>query len=187
MRDPRLHRRKFLRYLAASPLLANRAWADAIGSLAAASGAAGSLETGPQQGGAPWQINAPEAARSVFDFEAVAATRIPPAHFGFLQTGVDGETTLRANREALAELYLNPRVLSGGSRPDMSLELFGKRWETPIVLAPAGSQRAFHPDGEVATARAAGKQRNLQILSTVSTTSLEEVNAAYGAPVWYQL
>ena len=104
-----------------------------------------------------------------------------------MQTGVDGETTLRANREAFDDLYLNPRVLSGKTEIDMGVELFGQRWDTPIVLAPAGSQRAFNPEGELATARAAGKQGNLQILSTVSTTSVEDVVAAYGAPVWYQL
>jgi isopentenyl diphosphate isomerase/L-lactate dehydrogenase-like FMN-dependent dehydrogenase len=150
--------------------------------VAAASGTAG-CQTAP----APQPIGSAGAAQNVFDFEAVAARNVPPAHFGFLQTGVDGEATLRANRTAFDDLYLNPRVLSGTARVDMSTELFGERWKTPIVLAPAGSQRAFHPEGEIATARAAGNQDNLQILSTVSTTSVEDVVAAYGGPVWYQL
>ena len=177
-----------MQYLAASPLLAQSVLAETVGTIVKSGNSTeAATGKGPQGGTAPWQIGSPAEARSVFDFEVVAADRIPPAHFGFLQTGVDGETTLRANREAFGDLYLKPRVLAGSSRIDMSTELFGERWETPIVLAPAGSQRAFNPEGELATARAAGKQRNLQILSTVSTTSVEDVIAAYGAPVWYQL
>jgi isopentenyl diphosphate isomerase/L-lactate dehydrogenase-like FMN-dependent dehydrogenase len=188
-----LHRRRFLRYLAASPLLAQSVLAETVGAVAQRGQAAVAsegmrlLDASLQEGRAPWQIASPEEARSVFDFEVAAARRLPPAHFGYMQTGVDAETTLRANREAFGDLYLNPRVLTGQTRIDMGVELFGQRWETPIVLAPAGSQRAFNPEGELATARAAGKQGNLQILSTVSTTSVEDVVAAYGAPVWYQL
>jgi isopentenyl diphosphate isomerase/L-lactate dehydrogenase-like FMN-dependent dehydrogenase len=77
--------------------------------------------------------------------------------------------------------------LSGVTQPDMSVQLFGRKWPTPIILDPVGSQRAFHEDGEVATARAAKKRNHLQILSTVSTTSVEEVTKERGAPIWYQL
>ena len=178
-RDTVLERRRFLRFLAGSPLLAK----GAVGAAMAALASRASAETP----GFPSLIESPGEALSVFDFEAVAARTVPPAHFGFLQTGVDGETTLRANRSAFEALYLRPRVLTGRPEVDTRTELFGESWETPIVLAPAGSQRAFHPEGELASARAAGKQRNLQILSTVSTSSIEDVNAAYGAPVWYQL
>jgi isopentenyl diphosphate isomerase/L-lactate dehydrogenase-like FMN-dependent dehydrogenase len=69
----------------------------------------------------------------------------------------------------------------------MSLELLNQKLTTPIIIAPAGSQRAFHPDGELATARAARSRNHLQILSNVSTTSIEDVIAARGAPVWFQL
>ncbi|MGE4652415.1 MAG: alpha-hydroxy acid oxidase [Myxococcota bacterium] len=178
-RDTVLERRRFLRFLAGSPLLAK----GAVGAAMAALASRASAETP----GFPSLIESPGEALSVFDFEAVAARTVPPAHFGFLQTGVDGESTLRANRSAFEALYLRPRVLAGRPEVDTRTELFGESWETPIVLAPAGSQRAFHPEGELASARAAGKERNLQILSTVSTSSIEDVNAAYGAPVWYQL
>jgi 4-hydroxymandelate oxidase len=70
---------------------------------------------------------------------------------------------------------------------DTSVSLFGTTWESPIVLDPVGSQRAFHPDGELATARAAQSKKHLQILSTVSSTGVEDVTAARGAPIWYQL
>ncbi len=73
------------------------------------------------------------------------------------------------------------------SKVDISTELFGTTWKTPIILAPAGSQKAFHPDGEVATARAAGARGHLQILSTGATASLAEVTTARGGPIWFQL
>jgi isopentenyl diphosphate isomerase/L-lactate dehydrogenase-like FMN-dependent dehydrogenase len=69
----------------------------------------------------------------------------------------------------------------------MSVNLFGTTWDSPIVLDPVGSQRAFHDDGELATARAAQSKKHLQILSTVSSRSVEDVTAARGAPIWYQL
>ncbi len=70
---------------------------------------------------------------------------------------------------------------------DTSVTLFGRTYESPIALAPIGSQRAFHPDAEGAVARAARARKHLQILSTVSSTSVETVNAERGEPVWYQL
>jgi isopentenyl diphosphate isomerase/L-lactate dehydrogenase-like FMN-dependent dehydrogenase len=73
------------------------------------------------------------------------------------------------------------------SKVDTSVNLFGTTWETPIVIAPVGSQRAFHPEGELAVARAGNARKNLQILSTVTTTSIEDVTGAAGRPVWFQV
>jgi isopentenyl diphosphate isomerase/L-lactate dehydrogenase-like FMN-dependent dehydrogenase len=69
----------------------------------------------------------------------------------------------------------------------MSLELFGMRLNSPLILCPVGSQRAFHPDGEVAVARAAQAKGNLQILSTQTSIGVEDVIKARGGPIWYQL
>lgn len=69
----------------------------------------------------------------------------------------------------------------------MSVEILGTRWPTPIVLAPVGSQQAFHPDGEIASARAARSRNHLQLLSTVASTPIEQVAEARGAPIWFQL
>jgi isopentenyl diphosphate isomerase/L-lactate dehydrogenase-like FMN-dependent dehydrogenase len=132
-------------------------------------------------------ISSPDEALNVFDFEAVARAELPPAHYGYLATGVDGDATLRANREGFGKLQLRPRRLVDVSRVDTSLEIFGERWDTPIGIAPCGSQRAFHPQGEAAVARAARSRGHTQILSTVTTTSVEEVVEARGEPVWYQL
>ena len=132
-------------------------------------------------------IPSPDQALDVFDFEATARATLPPAHFGYIATGVDGDATLRANREGFDRFQLRVRRLVDVHQVDTSVELFGTRWATPIVLAPAGSQRAFHDEGELAVARAARSRGHLQILSTVSSTSVEDVISARGAPVWYQL
>jgi isopentenyl diphosphate isomerase/L-lactate dehydrogenase-like FMN-dependent dehydrogenase len=153
-------RRRFLRYLAASPLLAL-----------------------PQSG----PISDPAEALNVFDFHDVAKAVLPKAHYGYMATGVDDDRTLHANSEAFQRYQLRMRRLIDVRKVDTSVELLGSRWETPIFLCPVGSQRAFHADGEIAVARAARAKGHLQILSTNTTSSVEEVSEARGAPVWYQL
>src|SRR5437016_6064218 len=69
----------------------------------------------------------------------------------------------------------------------MSTEILGLKLDSPIIIAPTGSNRAFHPDGEIAVAKAAKAGNHLQILSTVATTSIEDAIAARGAPMWFQL
>ncbi len=182
-------RRGFLRYLAGSPLLAGAGlytWPvaeSAVGRLDDEI-AAEIAQFVSEQGRV---VYSPEQAVNVFDLEATARKNVPPSHFAYMATGVDGEVTLRANREALASIQLRARRLVDVSEIDMSTEIFGRRWETPIVIQPCGSQKAFHPEGEVAVARAARARGHLQMLSTVTTSAVEEVNEARGEPVWYQL
>lgn len=126
-------------------------------------------------------------ALDVFDFERVARKVLPPAHFGYLATGVDGDETLHANRAGFANYSLRVRRMMDLAKTDTSVNLFGTTWDTPIFLDPVGSQRAFHADGELAVARAAKSKKHLQVLSTVASTSVEDVTAARGAPIWYQL
>jgi isopentenyl diphosphate isomerase/L-lactate dehydrogenase-like FMN-dependent dehydrogenase len=132
-------------------------------------------------------ITSPEQALDVFDFERLARSKLPPAHFGYLATGVDGDATLAANSAGFQRYSLRVRRLVGVGTPDMSVKLFDRTWPSPIVIDPVGSQRAFHPDGETGTAKAAASRQALQVLSTVSSTGVEDVNAARGEPVWYQL
>ena len=119
--------------------------------------------------------------------ERVAETTVPTAHFGYIQTGVDGEETQRNNRAALEDMYIRARRLVDVSRLDTRVTLFGREWPSPVIVAPCGSQRGFHDEGELATARAAQAQNHLQVLSSVSSTEVEAVNEARGEPVWYQL
>jgi 4-hydroxymandelate oxidase len=123
----------------------------------------------------------------VFDFEPVMKKNVPPAHFGYMATGADDEMTLRANREGFRKFELRPRRLTDVSQIDMSADILGVSYDSPIVIAPTGSNRAFHADGELAVAKAAKTGNHLQILSSVATLSIENAIAARGAPVWFQL
>ncbi len=171
-------RRAFLRWVAGSPLLS-------FAGLQACT--IGREERSTSARELDQLIASSDDAINVFDFEAVARNNLPPAHFGYMATGVDDDATLRANREGYSRLFVRPRRLVDVTNVDMGVELFGERWETPIVISPCGSQRAFHPQGELAVANAARTRNHLQVLSTVTTTSVEDVAEARGAPVWYQL
>ena len=190
--DRETSRRHFLKFLLGSPLLAG-AGLPFVGSAtrpALESGAeldAMALAEYMQQAQSAPLIQSAEQAVNVFDLQAAAREKIPVAHYAYLATGVDDDATLEANRQGFADLRLNARRLVDVSNIDMSVELLGVEWPTPIIIAPCGSQRAFHDDGELAVARAARAGNHLQVLSTVTTTSVEDVTAARGAPIWYQL
>src|SRR5712671_1955379 len=177
------NRRRFLQFLAASPLAgtAGYGWAQLLPK---------SRVSDPAMW-APLEpdklIKSPKEAINVFDFEPVMRQNVPPAHFGYMASGIDDEVTLRANREDFLKLQLRPRRLVDVSKVDMSTEILGVKYPTPIIIAPVGGQKAFHAEGEIAVARAAKAGNHLQILSTATTSSVEEVTAARGAPVWYQL
>src|SRR5512141_1251279 len=127
-------RRRFLQFLAASPLLPHlRA----------------------QQLSKPQDLTKAEDGLSVMDFEAAAKRALPPAHWGYMTSGVDDDFTLKANHEAFQHYRLRVHRLVDGSTPDLRTDIFGQTWETPIFICPCGSQRAFHTDGELGTARAA--------------------------------
>jgi isopentenyl diphosphate isomerase/L-lactate dehydrogenase-like FMN-dependent dehydrogenase len=171
-------RRRLLKFLAASPLFARGALAEGLRQADPADWAPRDLDK---------LIADPTQALDVFDFEPVMKKNVPPAHFGYMATGVDDEMTLRANREGFRKFELRPRRLVDVSKIDMSAEILGAKYDSPIVIAPTGSNRAFHPDAEVAVAKAAKLGNHLQILSTVATTSIEDAIAARGAPLWFQL
>jgi len=94
---------------------------------------------------------------------------------------------LRANREGFLKFQLRPRRLNDVSKVDMSVELFGTRYASPIFVCPTGGNKFFHPDGEVAVGRAARTGDHLQILSTSANDPVEDVTKARGAPIWFQL
>jgi 4-hydroxymandelate oxidase len=167
-------RRRFLEFLAASPYVA------------ACGGVAAYLEGAFAQG-APDPIDAPAEALSVFDFEEVAHRKVQPGHWAYMASGVDNDETLRANREGFRHLELRPRRLRDATKIDMRVELFGIAYESPIFTCPTGGERSFFTDGELSVARATKARGALQVLSTSTSTPVEEVNEAHGRPVWYQL
>src|ERR1700752_3298531 len=125
-------RRKFLQFLAASPLLAGSdlaAWAT---------------ET-PSRLPDPmiWSprtldklISSPREAINVFDFEPVMAKNVPPAHFGYMASGIDDEVTLRANREGFLKYQIRPRRMVDVSKVDTSVDFLGMKFDIPIIIAP---------------------------------------------------
>src|SRR5882762_8405606 len=183
MLDQATSRRRFLQFLAGSPLFASVS--------ALAEGPAAGVKLPDPIMWAPLRtdnlIKSPKDAINVFDFEPVARVNIPPAHFGYMASGIDDEVTLRANREGFLKFQLRPRRLVDVSKVDMSVDLLGVKYDTPIIIAPVGGQQSFHPEGEVAVAKAAKRGNHLQILSTSTNTGVEEVTAARGQPLWYQL
>jgi 4-hydroxymandelate oxidase len=177
-------RRKFLQFIAASPLAASSGAAIAE-TLLPKPKLPDPLMWAPQE--AAQLIKSPKEAINVFDLEPVCRQNVPPAHFGYMASGIDDEVTLRANREGFLKFQLRPRRLVDVSKVDMSTSILGVKYDSPIVLAPVGGQRSFHADGEVGSAKAAKAGNHLQILSTATSMSVEDVSAARGAPIWYQL
>jgi 4-hydroxymandelate oxidase len=182
--DQATSRRKFLRFLAASPLLAGSdlaAWAASE---------TPNLLPDPMLWGhrsLDRLITSPKEAINVFDFEPVMFKNVPPAHFVYMASGIDDEVSLRANREGFQKFVLRPRRLVDVRKVDMSVDILGTRYPSPIMLAPVGGHRMFHSEGELDTARGAKPGNHLQILSTATTTGPEEVTKAREAPIWYQL
>ena len=162
-------RRLFLQFLAASPLLAGAAWAQA-------------LNQNPTL-----KLSAAEDAITLMDFEEAARRVLPPAHWGYMASGVDDDATLKANREGFTHFQLRPRRLVDVSRIDLKTDVFGATWDSPIFLCPIGGQKMFHPEGEIAVAKAAVAKNVVQVLSTATSTTVEDVAMARGGPPWYQL
>jgi len=144
--DPRTSRRLFLQFLAASPLYASS-------TLAAYAAETPSRLPDPMIW-APRDLDhliaTPKEAINVFDFEPVMHKNVPPGHFGYMASGIDDEVTLRANREGFQKFQLRPRRLVDVSKVDMSTEILGVKYDTPIFLSPSGGHKGYHPDGEPA-------------------------------------
>jgi isopentenyl diphosphate isomerase/L-lactate dehydrogenase-like FMN-dependent dehydrogenase len=168
------HRREFLRFLAASPLAAH-AFSQNV-----------RAQRTPA-GDPKFPILNAQDTLSIMDFEGLARMALPPAHWGYMASGVDDNATLNANVNAYSHIQLRPRRLVDVAKVDSSIELFGVRYDSPIFLCPVGGQRMFHSDGELATGRAAKARNTLQILSTQTSVAVEEVAKARGTAPWYQL
>jgi 4-hydroxymandelate oxidase len=121
------------------------------------------------------------------ELEAIAAERLSPMAWDYYRSGACDEITLRRNEQAFAQIELLYRVLVDVSRLDLSTELFGRKLALPVLIAPTAFHKLAHPDGELATARAAEQSGTIMVLSTLSNTAVEEVVAATAADVWFQL
>ncbi|MET8229826.1 aminotransferase class I/II-fold pyridoxal phosphate-dependent enzyme [Micromonospora sp. NPDC005298] len=120
------------------------------------------------------------------DYEAEARRRLSPPVWDFIEGGQGDERSLRANREAFDRATLTPRVLTGTAEPDPTTVLLGHRWPAPIAVAPTAFQTMAHPEGELATARAAAARGVPYVVSTMASVPFADI-AAVGGPLWLQL
>jgi 4-hydroxymandelate oxidase len=183
--DQAANRRRFLQFIAASTALT---YADKLAfaeTLLPKSKLPDPLAWAPLD--ATNLIKSPKDAINVFDFEPVMRQNVPPAHFGYMASGIDDEVTLRANREGFLKFQLRPRRLVDVSKVDMSTNILGTKYASPIIIAPTGGHKAYNLDGEEGVAKAAKAGDHLMILSTQTSTGVEDVIKARGAPIWMQL
>ena len=192
----RLARRQFLGFLAGSPLLASTAATSTIASLLAGvpKGALAQsydpLYLNTSKLGADGLIASEAEALDVFDFEPAAKKALAeaPAHFGYLASGVDDDSTLRANREAYSNYAIRTPRLIDARKIDTTVKIFGETWSSPIFLCPVSSIAAFNrTERELGVAGAAGKTGQQMILSTAGNSSVDECNKSHGSPIWFQL
>src|SRR5579872_5228475 len=138
--DQATNRRKFLQFLAASSALT---YSDAI---AFAETLLPKNKLPDPMTWAPLDANnlikSPKDAINVFDFEPVMRQNVPPAHFGYMASGIDDEVTLRANREDFKKFQLMPHRLHDVSKVDISVEVFGEKYNSPVMIDPTGGHRA---------------------------------------------
>jgi 4-hydroxymandelate oxidase len=124
---------------------------------------------------------------NIFDYEDLARQKLSQPSYDYIAGGADDEITLRGNREAFQRVELQPRALVNVSNVDLRTSVLGQEIALPILIAPVAVQRLAHPEGELATARAAAASGTIMALSTMASTSIEEVAAASDGPKWFQL
>jgi 4-hydroxymandelate oxidase len=121
------------------------------------------------------------------EFEEHARDRLPAMVYDYYAGGANDEHTLVANRSAFTELTLRYRVLRDVGSRSIATTLLGQELSMPVLIAPTAFQQLAAEEGEVATARAARRAGTIMTLSTLSTRSIEEVGAAAGGKLWFQL
>lgn len=121
-------------------------------------------------------------------WRAAAKKVLPPEAWGYLEGAAGTEATMRENRRAFERVKVRSRMLQDVSDRDLTMTLFGDRISVPFLLAPIGVQEIIHPDGELASAKAAARAEVPFVLSTVSSFTLERVADAMGTGTrWFQL
>ncbi|KAH6122673.1 hypothetical protein HBI69_058920 [Parastagonospora nodorum] len=133
-------------------------------------------------------LRRPKYSTKPSQWEAAAKANIPLPNFLYVFGAASNESTNRANISSFERYRLRPWMLVQATQRDMSVELFGQRYPSPLLAAPIGVQGILHDDGEEATARACAAVNVPMILSTAATRSIEEVAKANGdGDRWYQL
>jgi 4-hydroxymandelate oxidase len=124
---------------------------------------------------------------NLFELEELARAKLAKTTFDYYASGAHDEIALRENVAAWARVKLHPRVLVDVSRRGAATSVLGHAVSLPVLVAPTAFHKLAHDEGEAATARAAGEQGTVMILSSLSNTAVEDVVRATSAPVWFQL
>ena len=131
--------------------------------------------------------SAPADMVNVFDFEPVFEKNATHAAFEYVSGGGWDEYTLLRNREAFRDITFRPRFMRKVDEIDLSSTVLGQRLEFPILVAPTGSHSLVHPEGELATARGAGRAGAVMAVSTSSSYPIDQIAKAAPGPLWFQL
>ena len=121
------------------------------------------------------------------DFRKLAKKKLPSPIFHYIDGGADDEKTLKRNTDSFDDCDLIPNILASVGKPDLSTTVFGKKIDMPIFLSPTAMQRLYHHEGDKASARAAEKFGTFYSMSTMATSSIEEISNISGGPKLFQI
>ena len=124
---------------------------------------------------------------NLYDFEKMAEGKMSKMAYEFVASGAADEFTVRWNREALDKLKIQTQVLNDVSKLDTRVTLFGTEIPYPILIAPTAFHKLMNPEGEIATARGAGAASAIYVVSSFTTTPIEEIAKVATQPLWFQL
>ncbi|KAF3973708.1 hypothetical protein CMV_002885 [Castanea mollissima] len=124
---------------------------------------------------------------NVNEFQELARQALPKMYYDFFSGGAEDQHTLKENVEAFRRITFRPRMLVDVSRIDFSTTVLGYNISAPIMIAPTGLHKLAHPEGEIATARAAAASNTIMVLSSVSSCTIEEVASSCNAIRFFQI
>lgn len=131
--------------------------------------------------------NIPAGIHTALDYRMHAEARLDPQFWRYLEAGSGDNVSLAANLQSFARIRLMPRMLADMRGGHTRLKLFGQQLDHPMLLAPVAYQRIFHPDAEPGSIAAADAQDSIAIISSLASTTLEEIASAGTRPQWFQL
>jgi L-lactate dehydrogenase (cytochrome) len=127
------------------------------------------------------------AIASIEDLRRLAYKRLPRVLFDYIDGGAQDETTLRANQEDFSRWTIVQHVLRDVSKRDQSVTVMGRKFDLPLILSPTGMTGLFWPDGALEAARAATGAGAGFCLSSMSTSTVEDIAGVAQSPFWFQL
>lgn len=178
------NRRSFLKYLAASPVLA-------AGAKSALAATAAELQTRPDDPYQWWPrdpnfvVDKAEDALDVFELESVARTKVPLAHFAYMESNADGDGGAIKDRQDIMKFALRGRRLRDVRKVDASIDIFGAKYSWPFFFCPVGGPSAQNEAGNLGAARAAGKHNVAQMVGSSPTADVNK--ARNGTPTFFQM